>query len=825
MKTFLHKEETKVQIIMLAIMLMLGFSLKAQYNYLGNYDSNGKPLYLETVSDLVTESFLSDINASLPESMPVPTYNPHYISAGTETDIHLKDSAAVWVTFVAEGAGYKNVLGFYTYDLNNPPQNVNEIQNETIIFPNVSALGSGGSLLAGDKVKLGNFSAGTGIGWFLIADGWRNGAVGNGNWKVYSNPDFNPESNPTDRNHNVLLNDTVNQRIVLGFEDIRRDYSSCDQDFNDAIFYVSANPYTAIITDSINSITNSGNGVSSGGNGGLESNGKLATKIASRNFERQKSQDVDYNNFEALTALTVENVNSGKVKSLSRNKSNHNLQELIPTQSLFGTQALVSTPQDLLSITNAHEVFAADYVSNQVRQGAAMVMYTQGAVYEHTKAVCDRLKGASLLNINEVSIAGGKFILFQLKQADGKVEYAINFVAQEQANGDLRIESKWNLEDYPSSPSNYNFQFWSSTSAMTISLVENALKRLFSRANIYFNNSNLTLPNLYVKAGKYENGKLKLRIKNELGVHQLELKGNLSRNELAQRENVQLNIPLNGNLEEDIEIDLGSFFDFGFSLKSNQIVSDVLYTADGSWGSDYEQLGATVFNMDIKTESRESTEAAFLVERSLEASGTVNSYISFFRQLKAAGESMDLQKYNAISLNLNCSHDVELRVLESSINQWNQQAKIMLKPNVDGEHLIYLDDLFNGTGSQLDRSKIQTLAFTLVEKTGGETPFYIEINEVAFVQAAERKKVVVEDFQLFPNPTLNRSQFQIYLEQEQLVSYAIYGMNGQRLQFFENTLTAGYHTLEVNLENYPSGIYFIRTNWNERSFLSKLVKK
>jgi choice-of-anchor A domain-containing protein/uncharacterized repeat protein (TIGR01451 family) len=46
----------------------------------------------------------------------------------------------------------------------------------------------------------------------------------------------------------VLLNDVLSSRIILGFEDIRRDNGSCDNDFNDVLFSVTANPRSSIDT-------------------------------------------------------------------------------------------------------------------------------------------------------------------------------------------------------------------------------------------------------------------------------------------------------------------------------------------------------------------------------------------------------------------------------------------------------------------------------------------------------------------------------------------------------------------------------------------------
>lgn len=259
--------------IILLLCIFATTTISAQnYQYLGDYTSNGTPLYLETPGDNVSIETLEMISNSIPESYPVPDYNPHYISSGYDTDLEITQTADVWVTFVSEGAGYRNVLGFYTYDINNPSPTPPSNEDITIIFPNASALGSGGGLQVGDKVKIGTFEAGTGIGWVLLANAWSSsaGTVGYGLWKLYSNPDYNPEAQEELRYHNVLLNDDANERIILGFEDIRRDYSSCDNDFNDAVFYVTANPYTALKTTNYADVESASN-VTSAYDGGLES--------------------------------------------------------------------------------------------------------------------------------------------------------------------------------------------------------------------------------------------------------------------------------------------------------------------------------------------------------------------------------------------------------------------------------------------------------------------------------------------------------------------------------------------------------------------------
>ncbi len=217
----------------------------ATFNYLGTYNSYGVPNYLEPQNDIIDADFLNDVNNSLPEEVELPVSHPQYLNPGNSYDLSLIEPCDVWVTFVHEGAGYKNTLGFYTYPTNNPPSGPNDIDEITIIFPNVSYLGSGGGLVSGNKVKIGSFPTGTSIGWVLFPNAWYSGRVNNTSYTYYSNPDFNPESVADLRQHTVLVNDIGRSLILLGLEDLNRQ-GSCDHDFNDAIFYITANPIQAI---------------------------------------------------------------------------------------------------------------------------------------------------------------------------------------------------------------------------------------------------------------------------------------------------------------------------------------------------------------------------------------------------------------------------------------------------------------------------------------------------------------------------------------------------------------------------------------------------
>ena len=230
----------------------------AVYVYMGSYNSSGVPNYLTVPGDVVDQSLINACNASLPESNPVPIANPHYLASGNSTDIDLNDSAEVWITFMHEGAGYRNALAYYKYQTSSPPATAGDIDSIHIIFPNISFSGSGGGLQTGDKVSLGEFAAGESLGWVIFQNAWNGSSVNTNALKFYSNPDFNPEPNASKRQHNVQLFDDARDLVLIGFEDLHRQ-SGSDDDFNDAVFYVTASPIQAIQTITIPPITNSGN--------------------------------------------------------------------------------------------------------------------------------------------------------------------------------------------------------------------------------------------------------------------------------------------------------------------------------------------------------------------------------------------------------------------------------------------------------------------------------------------------------------------------------------------------------------------------------------
>lgn len=223
------------------------------WNTLGDWSpDNGRPEYL-TIPDDLDMSFLERIDALLPESKHVPNTNPSLIENSIPRDLYIQEDAQVWITFIASGAGWRNSLGYYYYEEGNKPQTPEDITNKTMLFPYAHTRDD--ALYPGAKVQLqgpleqGGFAEGTKIGWFLVANGWlpNQGEVGSGNWILYADQELNTIlPDPELRQHTVMAFDVEEQKLIMGWEDWRRDQRNSDQDFNDVLFYTSWNPLESV---------------------------------------------------------------------------------------------------------------------------------------------------------------------------------------------------------------------------------------------------------------------------------------------------------------------------------------------------------------------------------------------------------------------------------------------------------------------------------------------------------------------------------------------------------------------------------------------------
>lgn len=185
-------------------------------------------------------TLISHVLELFPESRDNFKANPDLFIPTDTKNVILKSESAVYITFMDEVASWRNSLGYYTYNLSNPPASIDMLEKH-ILFPNVSQTNLGGALTKGDMVQVGNkkFPANTVIGFYLIAKGWKSGNVTDGLYTHYTNTEFNPAFS---QQHTLFVNGECNE-LVLTFEDISltEKLSYSDNDFNDLIFVITDN--------------------------------------------------------------------------------------------------------------------------------------------------------------------------------------------------------------------------------------------------------------------------------------------------------------------------------------------------------------------------------------------------------------------------------------------------------------------------------------------------------------------------------------------------------------------------------------------------------
>jgi len=841
-------------LLLLATLSLMSVGYGQDYNFLGEYTSDGTPLYFDD-KDEVSQETLDLIADALPEGFPVPDYNPQYITSGYDTDVVLNEPAEVWVTFVGEGAGYKNVLGFYTYEAGNPSAIKPAPEDITIIFPNVSAKNSGGSLEAGHKVKIGTFSEGTAIGWVLLANGWK-GHVTPGLWQLFSGTQYNPESDESLRYHNVLLNDPDNERIILGFEDIRRDYASCDQDFNDALFYITANPYTAIETTNYNKITDHAP-VSSGNDGGLESNGDLARLIAQRNFDRNKT-----NSFKN-TQKNQSKYDKRTYKSMGAKSGN--LDAYFPESGMFGTETTyVSSPEDLLNITNAENIFSIDYYQGTDRVSAALATETKGKVYNHTKTICDRLNDSQLLDVRTVTLQGHELVYSQLQRANGSTEYALTFSVKNEGSVQ-RLYSLWNLDAYPQGDYR-NFQVWGNTMGQVTTLVNHILNTLSEEKALKTFKGSDILPTVFMKNGYYRNGKLHLQVVNKVGASWLNIDGNYKVSEQEEERNLNKMISLSGAWEEEVIVDTGHLFDIGISiLAENSYQHDAMYLADGPWGADMNRNVDAIADFEISEHTDDEATEGHIIERGVRAKGEVRETINIFRNLLAGDLQFDRTDYDFLKFNIQNDRPIEVSLVTDATDLWEERLRFAVEPHTDTtEKRISLADFTNHEGQAVDFQRIKTIVFSVQGDYQTYVPFHLEIGEMALTalgmpeeikeeEPAEEEMVVeesaeaetesitdndevdnfgvhtaVEEVQLrhYPNPFTEYTVVTLPAI-TQTVAVSLTNLGGRTV--FQNTLDTqrGGCSVRLDVPGLPPGmyIYTIMDAQNGRTYRGKLIKE
>ena len=560
--------------------------------------------------------------------------------------------------------------------------------------------------------------------------------------------------------------------------------------------------------------------------GGLESNNRLSDKINKRNYNRTK---INYS-FDKTKAERV--TKSKNYAQRNFNSNGFQLKDFIPLNSINEEYAIESTPTDLLEITNATDVYSVDYIKNDKSIASILALKTEDGVYEHTKYICDRLLGAELISVSTIEINEQSFIKSIIRNTDDKVEFVLSLSAKEVNNDEnFAIESHWNLDKYESDITFYNFQIWSDSLDNLLLLGKGVLDLLDSQRPLNsYNNS--TPPTVFVRKGKYINGKLDLQIVNTNGTEQITIDGGIRETETSDVDYLSSTIELNGDYITDIEFETGNIFDIGFRISDGSGTPDDLFFSDGPWGVDDFANTTEIEEYTISPNIAEFETNDFPIERNVDMQATTSEYVAVYRALTPRFNPVNLSEYSNFKLRAKGTGEMQINFIKKSVSIWEEQhsAIIELTENFQ-DFIIPYSNFTNISSSELVLDDIVTVVFTMASEDGTSMTKEMHIQDVRFSNTYT--SLSLDNFELdstkitaIPNPMNTNTNIYFTANQSEKMQFVVYDQLGKMIKHTSINAISGQNQVPLKRQELAAGIYFCKiiSSQNVYKTLKLLVK-
>jgi hypothetical protein len=552
--------------------------------------------------------------------------------------------------------------------------------------------------------------------------------------------------------------------------------------------------------------------VSGGGGGGLESR-SLGDAVAKRIFNKAINSEngpVDYGKLPQVQFRDVQN----RVQGAEPSKVS--LTSIMPDITSKGYVAYNSSPKDLTSITNAKEVLAFDFTANKEVKAVAFATKTLGELYDHTKPICDRLKGATLLGVETVKVQGLEFIKYSIKNENGQKEYATSFsVGTKAGRPDFSLQSIYLTQDYANDETMYNFQLWAGSTSLVTDMVADILTKLKAIAPVNVIKSSV-LPSTYVESGKREGQNINLVVKNATpntsGYFKLEDKATETSASTVVR-----NIPftINANGKSNVIIPMDDKYESTLTMYVGGEVKDVVYMSDGTWAVDYNKATTVLSSFNVINDSKRAYSAdEYPLFRNVELKANSSDYVSVVKLLRGGGATADLTAFKGLKFSASGGYNLHVTLVKNGIVNYNDQyaADVQLELGQQ-DYYVSLDNFKSAsTNAKIDAKDITSIIFTVEVGTGRNSPITTTIANVAFTKedlnylnSLDAKAVSV-----YPNPvTGNRITVNFSSAKAAELSLRVTDMNGKVLTLRQVQAVKGMNTVQVPVSNGLTGVHLI----------------
>lgn len=576
---------------------------------------------------------------------------------------------------------------------------------------------------------------------------------------------------------------------------------------------------------------------STGEEAGLESNGNLASLVSARNYQQQHLQWIAAD--KGVVSPLFANAGTDAVEG-NGSLTNQDVLDLVPTEGPGGSASIVTTPGDLFGITNATSVLAVDYVEQDERLAALFATTTPvDELYDHSKNICDRLKGATLESVELIAIKGHPFILSVLAHDNGEIDYAISFVGF-RSGANYLVDSRFVREAYQTrvgvTGEILNFQVWSYNPAYTIALVEDVLDAMDDVGGIDYVSQEEDIPripNMYVQRGSYRAGQLTFNLRKPAGITEFRFQGEVSSVEDGEKTFFERIVPVTNTDADETEVQVvlpsGILFDalLTVSNDANDNV-DQVYLADGPWGKvEDNQDGTEIDLFDVLEQGAfDPSDGQYVVERGVEMQGNIADSLVLFRHFRPGGRSIDLSSFKYVSFTASGQGTVRLR-LEEAGEIADFFAKDIELESTPQSYTIFFEELAKQNG-QPGFKGFSTSALSFLFENNGSNPQYaaLRVENIMFGQGqptnTESNGLIPDVYSLsqnYPNPFNPSTTIAFGLPEPADVTIHVFDMLGRRVMTVaEQEYAAGRHKVVLDASQLASGAYVYRMVANEEVF-------
>jgi len=421
-------------------------------------------------------------------------------------------------------------------------------------------------------------------------------------------------------------------------------------------------------------ITIQSNEVTTGNSGGVESE-SLGDAISKIYVGRKK------NSVPTQFVKSTANIyNKVKLKSVQPYQGKgQTMLDMFPTELEAGNVANITSPTDILDYTIADEVFSVDFSINGQTKGVVLGIKTSDKIYNHTKASCDRLRGAEILNIKTVQLQGKNFLMQAIKQRNGVVEYAISFaVAKNNNDVNYTIQSNWYVNHYTKFNDVYNFQVWSTKPADTQKMVADILVNLQSFMPVQQTELQKVPKTYAAKISRDQSDLVVLLRSTEVG-QEIEISMEEIYSETENNVKHRYN-PVNSEKEKTLRIAIADGYEYDALVKVNGEIEDAFYHADGNWGLDYDKKYTKINHYFVSNDfNRIYNDEEYAISRNVALQATSDyDYLTLYKSLLPGTLAADYSEYKYVSFTATGSGLMELGLIKSSIEEWKTQYRVMV---------------------------------------------------------------------------------------------------------------------------------------------------